>query len=159
MSIQGQDISEEMAKVNVMIEEGDFSGALSMLEEFVSSGNDQPFLHLALGEVHRSLNSNDNAKKCYEMALNQKSDCEDSRVRVAAKAGLANLYLKDAWDDFDALKPIEQIDELRELLPNYVRSRLFRFVTFASQCGDCQKDGNPGYWVYLSPTIKACKRC
>jgi tetratricopeptide (TPR) repeat protein len=127
----------KIIKANYFIERDDFISARKVIEDSINSGEEHAFLHLALGEVCSALNENLDAKKYYEKSIDASYEDNDAQVRVAAKAGLARIYLQDAIDDFNSLPIIQKIEELENLIPVILNKKLFRALAFEGSPCDC----------------------
>jgi tetratricopeptide (TPR) repeat protein len=164
-----QDIPQEIILANSLIQKDDLEGAKKILEDFIKNGNQQAFLYLALGDICISLNLSSEAKKNYEESIKIASledyKYNDPQVKVAAKAGLAKVFSEDAFNDFNALPRIEQIDELLELFPACCNGKkTFRNLHFLSSYCNCASDPSQsslinGRWFTIPvPPYKVCKR-
>jgi tetratricopeptide (TPR) repeat protein len=159
-----KDIVPEVIEANALIEQGCLLEAENIIESYINSGNKQAFLYLALGDICSELDFIDKAKKHYEAAINIAITEEDNQSRIAAKSGLARIYIQDIWNDFNSLKKFEQIDELLEIIPSCNRSKPFRYLRVLSGPCECASNpGNPGnldgQWRTIPfPPYKICKK-
>jgi tetratricopeptide (TPR) repeat protein len=156
-----KDPNPKVIEANFYIDKDDLPGAIKIIEDAIKSGEEYAYLYLALGDLYSALNSTLYAKKHYEQSIDIAIKDDDKQVIIAAKAGLANMYINDASDDFSSLPKVQQYDALQKLIPFVGRKKILRNLLFASNPSNCiTTQGYPGRWVPDddSPTGYSCRR-
>jgi Tfp pilus assembly protein PilF len=145
-SVAEQNPNPKVIEANSYINNGDLPKARKVLEDAINNGEEYAYLYLALGDICSAQNENVDAKKYYEKSINIASN--DDQLRVAAKAGLARIYLQEASDEFDALTEFQQIDELHNLVSVVIKKKKLQKILIASNSSACTTpSGHRGKWV------------